>query len=175
MLFEHEEKYIKTISPDKVVNIRPLDLKATKLAEEIIQRINKVCPDLKVLHIGASGLGISGQGDLDIYALAAPNTFSEYLPQLIKLFGPPKSQKEDSIAWEFKRNVYEVEFYLTNPESPTMKRQLAVFNILKDNKDLLKEYEKLKEDMDGQSFREYQRKKYEFYHKVLGLNQTYSH
>jgi len=49
-----------------------------------------------------------------------------------------------------------------------MKRQIRVFEILKNNERLLKEYEELKENMNGKSFREYQKRKYEFYHKILG-------
>lgn len=48
-----------------------------------------------------------------------------------------------------------------------MKKQIAVIEILKNNKGLLKKYEKLKESMNGKSFREYQEKKYEFYHRIL--------
>ena len=167
MLLEDEKKYIKTIPKGKVVKIFPFSSRATELADKIIQKVKGVCPRLKVVHMGASGLGISGQRDLDIYSLSSPQNFSQYLPKLIKLFGKPQSQKKDSIAWEFKQDGYQVEFYLTNPKSSSMKRQIAVFKVLKDNKKVLKQYERLKEGMDGKSFRDYQRKKYEFYHRML--------
>lgn len=167
MLLESEKKYIETIPLDKIVMIFPFSPKATKLADDIIQKVKEVCPDLRVIYMGASGLGISGQRDLDIYALSDPKNFPKHLSKLIKLFGKPKRQKENSIDWEFRQDGYEVEFYLTNPKSPSMKRQIAVFEILNNNKKLREEYEILKENMNGKSFRDYQRKKYEFYHKIL--------
>lgn len=170
MLLEDEKKYIKTIPQEKVAKIFPFTPKAVELADKIIRKIKKACPSLKVFHMGASALGISGQKDLDIYAPSTPGKFLKYLPKLIELFGQPQNQKKDSISWRFRQEGYEVEFYLTNPDSPTMKRQITVFNILRKNKDLLGEYERLKESMDGKSFREYQRKKYEFYHRILKLN-----
>ena len=48
-----------------------------------------------------------------------------------------------------------------------MKEQNDIFNILKTNPDILKEYEDLKISLNGQSFREYQRQKYKFYNRVL--------
>lgn len=73
----------------------------------------------------------------------------------------------DSIAWKFRKQGYDIEFYLTDPSSVPMKRQIAVFYALKRNKNLLKEYEVLKEKFNGKSFKDYQKKKYEFYHKIL--------
>ena len=48
-----------------------------------------------------------------------------------------------------------------------MKQQMAVFKILKNDKEFLKKYESLKVSMNGKSFKEYQRKKYEFFNKIL--------
>lgn len=168
MLSQKEKRYIRSIPQSKVVKIKPFNLKATKVANEIIQKVKEAAPNLRVIHMGASGLGISGQRDLDIYALAKPERFKDHLPDLIRLFGKPKSEKPNSVAWEFDDKGYSIEFYLTDPNSRSMKRQISVFEILKGNKKLLKEYERLKESMDGKSFRDYQRKKYEFYHRILG-------
>lgn len=168
MLTPDEEKYIQQIPEDKIVVIKPFSQNETKTAEEIISKIKSQHPELEVLHMGASGLGTSGQGDLDIYALANPVKFSQYLSTLIQIFGEPKSTKQDSIAWEFEQEGYPVELYLTDPDSESMKSQIAVFKTLKTNPTLLSEYEALKAGMNGKSFRDYQKKKYEFYHKILG-------
>jgi len=168
VLNQDEENYIRSIPNDKKVEIVPFSKRATELASEIISEIKKAAPDLEVKHLGASGLGISGQRDLDIYALTRPDKFRNYLSSLIKIFGKPKSSKADSIAWEFEREGYSIEFYLTDPNSTPMKRQITVFNILLSNQKLLKAYEKLKEGMNGKPLRDYQRKKYEFYHRILG-------
>jgi len=46
-------------------------------------------------------------------------------------------------------------------------RQIKVYDILKSNKELLKEYEELKLKFNGKSFIDYQRAKYMFYNKIL--------
>lgn len=65
MLTQDQEKYLLTIPGDKKVTIKPFSHEQTKIAEEVITRIQNSSPDLKVVHMGASGLGISGQGDID--------------------------------------------------------------------------------------------------------------
>jgi GrpB-like predicted nucleotidyltransferase (UPF0157 family) len=117
--------------------------------------------------MGASGLGISGQGDIDIYALASLIEIESYFPIFQELFGEPVSKRDDSITWEMEIEGYPIELYLTDPNSKPMQRQLKVFQILKDNPKLLDEYKDLKEKMNGKSFREYQKQKYEFYHRIL--------
>ena len=119
--------------------------------------------DLEIKHMGASALKISGQNDIDIYAFSSPLDFDKFLPGLIKLFGEPLHKHETFCEWKFKKDEFDVEFYLTEPP----KEHIKIFAILKANLDLLKEYENLKALMNGKSFREYQEKKYEFYHKIL--------
>lgn len=168
MLTKDEKDYISKIPLDKKVVIKPYTNSMNKIASQVIIDVQAVCPNLDIVHMGASGLGISGQGDIDIYALANPNDFKRYLTPINKVLGKPSNQKFDSIAWTFIRNSNEVEFYLTDPKSDAMIRQLAVFEILQNNSDLLTEYKKLKEGLNGKSFREYQTRKYEFYHRILG-------
>lgn len=167
MLTWDEEDFLKKIPKDKKVVVKPFDEKITQIADDIIKKVQQVLPNLEIKHMGASALGISGQGDIDIYIFSLPKDFKHYTPLLIKLFGNPKSSNEDSIAWKFEVGGHEVELYLTNPNSKTMQRQIAVFEALQKNKSLRKRYKELKEKLKGKSFREYQRKKYEFYHKIL--------
>ena len=119
--------------------------------------------------MGASALGISGQNDIDIYAFSDSGEFAEFLPGLIKLFGKPLHKRETFVEWKYKKNGFDTEFYLTEKDSETMKKQIGVFETLKKSKSLLKQYDKLKSSMDGRSFREYQKKKYEFYHRIKQL------
>jgi len=167
MLTQDEINYLKKIPADKKVYIYPFDPKAVRVAEGLIQSIHNIYQDLEVKHMGASALGISGQNDIDIYAFSDPVDFDKYLSSLIKLFGEPLHKHKAFIEWKFKKDNFDIEFYLTAKDSETMKKQIAVFEKLKNNKDLLKEYEKLKESMNRKSFRKYQEKKYEFYHKIL--------
>lgn len=167
MLTKDQKNYLNKIPANKKVKIFPFNKKVTKTADEIIDAIKNIYPNLKLIHMGTSALKISGQNDIDIYAFSDPSNFDKYLPGLTKLFGEPLGEHNTFIEWNFDKNGFEVEFYLTAPDSETMMQQITVFKTLKANKKLLKEYETLKSSMNGQSFRDYQRKKYEFYNKLL--------
>lgn len=169
MLTLGEENYLSTIPPDKRANIVPYNPHIKEVAGGIMRRIKELYPHLDVIHVGASGLGISGQGDIDMCALSPQQDYDRYLPGLMQIFGEPKSRKK-SVGWELIRGNIPIEFYLTDPSSPDMQRQLAVFEKLRSNPKLLREYEQLKESMNGWPLREYQRRKYEFYHKILDEN-----
>ena len=163
MLTPGEIDYLNKIPKDKKVKVYPFDPKATEVAEETANSIHKIHPDLEIKHMGASALKISGQNDIDIYALSNSKHFDKYLPRLVKLFGEPLHKHKTFVEWKFKKSGFDIEFYLTEPP----KEHIKIFESLKSNPDLLKEYEALKESMNGKSFREYQEKKYEFYHRIL--------
>lgn len=172
MLTKGEEDFLNKIPDNKKVNIYPFNPKVTKVSENLIQSINYVYPDLEVKHMGASALEISGQNDVDIYAFSDPLYFEKFLPGLVKLFGQPLHKHETFIEWKFKRDGFDIEFYLTAKNSETMKKQIIVFEVLKNDKNLLKKYTNLKESMKGKSFKEYQEKKYEFYHQILNSSRV---
>jgi len=167
MIIRDELEFLNKIPANKMVKIYPFDTHIIKTVEEIITSIKKIYPNLEVEHMGASALGISGQNDIDIYAFSDPSDFEKYLLGLATLFGEPLHKHETFIEWKFKKDNLDIEFYLTSKDSESIKKQIAVFETLKNNKELLKEYEELKAKMNGKSFREYQEKKYEFYHEIL--------
>lgn len=173
MLSEDEKNYLKKIPPGKRVHISPFDPKTAEAAKEIILSIKKIYPNLEIVHMGASKLGISGQNDLDIYAFSQPSDFKKYLPGIIKTIGNPIHKHKTFIEWGFSKNGFQVQFYLTEKGSPTMQKQIKIFEIFKHNKLLLAEYERLKESLDGKPFRQYQEKKYGFYHLLLDSKKTY--
>lgn len=167
MLTTDEKKYLEKISKTKKVRLYPYDPKVKVIAEKYISQIKKAMPEPKIYWIGASALGIFGQKDIDINILCSPKEFDKYLPKLKKILSQPKSTSKHFIEWNFKDTEYDVEIYLTNPESQSLQRQIKVFELLKSNKKLLKEYETLKNDFDGQSYHDYQKAKYEFYNKII--------
>ena len=151
MLTKDEEDFLNKIPADKKVHIYPFNPKMSRISEDLIQSIKNIYSDLEVKHMGASALGISGQNDIDIYAFSNPKDFDKFPPGLVKLFGEPLHKHETFIEWKFTKDNFDIEFYLTAKDSDTMKRQIKVFEILKNNKDLLKEYEKLKKLTHGKS------------------------
>lgn len=167
MLSWDEEEFISKIPPDKIVTVKPYDEAIGRVAREIIDRVQKILPGLEVRHMGASALGISGQGDIDIYIFSDPTQFYKSEPLLTAEFGEPQNRRYDSILWDFEREGHPVELYLTDPDSLPMQKQIAVYEILKKSAKLREEYQTLKEDLNGATLREYQTKKYEFYHRIL--------
>lgn len=170
MFTSDEKNYLKNIPPNKKVKIYPFDKRSLTTANEIINSISNKFPRLEPKHLGASALKISGQNDLDISIFADPKVFKKYLPGLIELFGKPIHIHKTFIEWGFTKNGFEVQLYLTNPTSESTIRQIRIFETLRNSPSLLKQYEKLKESMNGRLFREYQKKKYEFYHSILDKN-----
>ena len=167
MITNDEENYLKKIPAFKKVDIKAFDPKAKAVGKSIVAKVKKALPESKVLFMGATAFEIAGQNDIDIYLLSNPKDFNKYLSSLKKLFGKPKNTHKNFIEWNFIRNNHPVELYLTNPDFPSMLRQIKVFKILKSNKKLLKNYEDLKLKFNGKSFRNYQKAKYEFYNKIL--------
>ena len=167
MLTKDEKDYLSKVDPSRKVSIHPFDPKGKALGESIVKQTKNHSPDLEVLFMGSVALGIVGQKDIDIYALADPEDFGKYLPTFEKLFGKLDKQgkyvKKTFVEWKFQKDGYEVEVYLT--ESP--ERQIKVFEILKSNKKLLKEYENLKLSFNGKRYKDYQKAKYEFYNRIL--------
>ncbi|MDP3994851.1 MAG: GrpB family protein [bacterium] len=167
MLTKDEKDSLSKIPKNKKVKIITYNTEVTRMAKKIIVSIKTVYPNINIEHMGASALKISGQNDIDIYAFSDSSDFDEYLLGLIRLFGKPLHKHKTFIEWKFKKNNFDIELYLTDKNSETMKRQITVFEQLKNDKDLLREYEILKESMNNKPFRDYQKKKYEFYHRVL--------
>lgn len=170
MLTPNEIHFLDNLPPEvakKKITISPYSDKIREAADGVISPISTVFPELIIKFMGASGLGISGQNDIDIYALVSASKFPTYVSQIEELLGKHTGESPGSIAWKFPRDGYDVEFYLTDPASPSMQRQLAVSEILKNNPKLLLEYKELKERLNGSTFREYQEHKYSFYHRIL--------
>lgn len=166
MLNTNEEKYLSKIPADKKVSFFPYDPKAAEIADEIISKIENAIPEADIRFMGASALGTSGQNDIDIYVLASPDNYSRYLPKLKKLFGDPFAGIS-LIEWSFISSGHEVSIYLDDSEKKTTKEQIKTFEILKNDEDLLAEYEKIKVEASKLFLRDYQRAKYKFYHKIL--------
>jgi GrpB-like predicted nucleotidyltransferase (UPF0157 family) len=168
MLRTNEESYLQTIPEDKITNIQPFNPQSQVLAEGVIKEIRDVFPDLGVFFGGASALGIAGQNDVDLNLMSVPEEYPKYIPGLVKLFSEPAKSSPNLVKWEFARDEFEVELYLTDRNSPELQRHMRVYELLRDHSDYKKEYEQIKIACNGLPFREYMRRKYEFFNKILG-------
>lgn len=170
MLTETQERYLETIPEDKITVIKPWDPRCVAVANQIIKAIKAAEPDLEILYTGASALGVPGVNDLDFSVLCPRDDFEKHLPNLEKVLGKPQKIGKENVRWEgLNFEGYEVDVHMTDPKSPDLKEHMRLFEILKNDPERLREYTKLKESSNGIPYREYQRRKYEFYNRVLEI------
>jgi len=166
VITEDERRYLEKLPDDKPAVVRPFDPNVTAVADGIAERVRRAAPGRVVRFMGASALGIAGQNDIDMYVLCPFAELDAALTGMQKEFGAPSHRGKDFIKWAFTSEGFDVELYLTDT-SPSLIRQMRVFELLQNSKELRREYERIKLGASGQSFREYQRRKYEFYNKIL--------
>lgn len=169
MLTTNQLNYLAKQPDDKMVQVLPWDEKGLDIANEVIKEIKSVLPNNEVIFIGSLPLGIAGQKDIDLSVMSHENEFPLYRPKLEQRFGVPDKLGKTSIGWHFDRKGWEVGIYLTDPKTSQVSEQIQVFNMLKDNPKLLKEYEQIKLAASNRTYKEYQIAKYEFYNRILGI------
>lgn len=172
MLTEGQIKYLATIPDDQKMVVKPFNPKGLGIANQIIADIKSVEPDLEVVCLGSLPLKIAGQEDIDISAFCIKSEQPKHFDNFKKLFGEPTRKGTNSTGWDFQKDGFSVSVWLTDPTVETTINQVRVFNLLKDNPDLLKEYEKIKEEAKDLTYKEYQIRKYEFYNRILELNKV---
>ena len=166
MIKESQEKYLSTLPDGKVIVVQPFDPKSQEVAKEIIDQLKRVLPELEIHFGGAAVLAVAGQNDIDINILTTPEEFDKYSPIVEKLFGEPV-RRGMSVKWAFVKDGFDIELYLSNKNSSNFQDQIRVFDILSGNKALRDQYEQIKMPYGPIDFKEYMRKKYEFFNKIL--------
>ena len=167
MLNEGQIKYLATIPDDKKVIVKPFNPKGLDIAKKIIADIKSIEPSLEVMLLGSLPLKILGQEDIDISIFCIKSEQLKHIDNFNKLFGDFDRQGKHSIKWEFEKDGFTVGVWLTDPNAETTKKQIRVFDLLKNNPVLLKEYEKIKKEAKNLTYKEYQIRKYEFYNRIL--------
>ncbi len=171
MLLLNQEKYLETVPEDKIAKVVPFDPATQTTAQEIISEIREVLPGAEVFYIGSSALGIAGENDIDMTVMAY-DRFDEYMQVMGKMYGEPvhSNPSDGYIKWELERNGFPVELHLNDVISPNFQEQLDTQKILEGSESLRQEYERIKFEANGLSWKEYLRRKYEFWNRILGIN-----
>lgn len=167
MLTAGQIRYLATIPDNKKMVVKPFNPKGLDVANQIIADIKSVEPDLEIILLGSLPLKISGQEDIDISAFCIKSEQPKHFDNFKRLFGEPTRQGKNSTGWDFQKDEFSVSVWLSDPTAETTKAQVEVFNLLKSHPALLREYEKIKEKAKDFPYKEYQRKKYEFYNRIL--------
>ncbi|HUD44133.1 MAG TPA: GrpB family protein [Patescibacteria group bacterium] len=169
MLREDQKKWLSHLSDTNIVKVIPYDPNAKVRFQNFKTELQHVLgKDVTIVHRGASSLGISGQGELDIYVPVPPSMFDTALEQLTIAFGEPGSVSAINRArFNIKREGGKIEIHLVNQDAQVWKENTIFFNYLQTHPDALSKYEQLKEHASGASTREYYRRKIEFINEIL--------
>lgn len=169
MITPEQEKWLSHLNDSNSIEIFSFDTTTGEKFEKVKKQIQKALgDDIAVEHRGATGLGISGQDEIDIYIPALPENWDSFIFSLTKLFGEPRSHYVLERA-RFVTTVDEkhVDVFLINSEHSGWLNLLKFEKYLKENPEELKVYENLKESLAGLSTQAYYRKKIEYINDIL--------
>lgn len=169
MLTLDQEKWIKSLgSKANKIKIVPYDPKIKVVFEKIKKEIQDDFGAIKVFHCGSTGMGISGQGEIDCYIPVSESNFDEYIRKMIAHFGPAGSIYPLRRA-RFVKYIdgIKIEMFIINEKHYDWINCLRFENYLKSHTEALEAYSKLKENCDGVSVPEYYRRKTEFINDIL--------
>jgi len=166
------KKWFLKFSPTKPVKIIPHNPKILDLVKEFTKILRKTVGDVEIQHRGATALGISGEGEVDLYIMVSPKKWLELLKPLENKFGKPGSIDHE---WARFNHIYkgtEFEIMLVHKHCRDNVENRVFFNYLKSHTKARKDYEKLKAKYAKVSKREYQLQKDTFVKKIMTLNRV---
>jgi len=169
MLTPEQEKWINHLPDDNAVGIRCYDPHAREIFCRLEKRIRfEIGENIRIELRGSTKLGISGQGELDIYIPVPPDSFDRMLGRMENTLGAPGS------IYSLRRARFVVysegtkaEIFLINDKSDDWTRCLKFEGYLETHPEALAAYEKMKLGGNGLSTREYYRRKNEFINEIL--------
>jgi GrpB-like predicted nucleotidyltransferase (UPF0157 family) len=127
-------------------------------------------PEVEVLHCGSTALEILGEKEIDIYIPVLEKDFDRYYEKLLEYFGKPGSfYPLERVRFVRHSDNIKITVFLINNETENWINHGKFENYLKENKNALQEYIKLKEESNGLNAQQYYRKKLEFINKILNI------
>jgi GrpB-like predicted nucleotidyltransferase (UPF0157 family) len=169
MITPEQEKWLSHLNDNDSIKIYPADSKAGEKFEKIKKQIQSVLGEkINIVHKGATSLGISGQGELDVYIPVPPENFDSMIVSIEKIFGKAGSLYPLERA-RFITSVDDtkVELFVINEKRDGWINSCKFEKYLKENSGALEEYKKLKESGQGLSTQKYYRRKVEFINDIL--------
>jgi GrpB-like predicted nucleotidyltransferase (UPF0157 family) len=157
---------LKYSSEDKL-RIYPYDPESKIRAQELIDKINKLCPDLEIHLIGSVGLQIEGRGDIDLYAVAPSGELARTFSRIRSVYGKPVKTRKTFAEWKFRYSGYLAELHVASPDDREFHDQMLLFELLKNNHGYLDEYRNLKIRLNNCPMREYVSRRMEFFNRIL--------
>lgn len=171
MLTKKQREWINHLSDEQTIRIISYDPTCEEKFKKIRSRIQGELGKLiKVEHCGATALKISGQDEIDIYLPVSPENFNNMVGKLTKLLGKPRSHYPlERARFVTKESGKHIDVFVINEEDEGWINSRKFENYLKSSPEELKRYEKLKEEGNGLSVREYYRRKIIYINKILSM------
>jgi len=169
MLIPSQEKWLAQLNDTDSMDIYPYDPKCPEIFEKFKKFVkSKIKGDLKIIHYGASSLGISGQDEIDVYILVSPEDFEDMVSKVCAIFGETQSLGENKRArYKVIFKGKKIDLFVSNEEHEEWQNNVKFNSYLRENLEALEEYKMIKENLSGKSTREYYRAKVEFINKIL--------
>ena len=169
MLTKADTKWLNHLSNSSKVKIVPYNPKLKETFEKQKREILDILgQNVEVLHRGASGMGISGQDEIDLLIPVSLDLFNKIIEKLKKVYGDPKSfYPNQRVRFNRQQGDTTIEVFIVNQNTEQWKRSTAFEDYLKNHPETLKEYQKLKEASNGIGMKEYYRRKMEFINDII--------
>ena len=169
MLTPEQQKWIDHLRDDDHIVMKTYDPSCVAKFDRIKARIiTTLGNQVRVEHRGATGLGISGQDEIDVYIPVPPEKFDQLLTPLENAFGKPRSvyplERARFVTEEGEKHI---DIFLINDTHSGWLDGIKFEDYLINHPEALEEYRKLKEAGNGLSTREYYRRKIEFINDIL--------
>lgn len=172
LLFNSPREYIYsfTFSGSRKVVMNKFDNNAKKTGLILIKKLSKSIPEIELMFIGSVFLEISGQNDIDIVSICKDSELFLCVNKLIDVLGKPAKCKREFSQWDGVYNGYKYELLLSTPDNRLLNRIIIDNTLISNNKDYLESYTKLKENSNGFSYREYERRRIAFFNRIRKEN-----
>ncbi len=169
MLTLDQQEWINHLNDTDQVKIVAYNPQVKQIFQTYKKQLQTVLdPYQSIQHRGASAMGISGKGDIDIYIPLEPQLFNQTVIAIEGLYGKPGSVYPLKRArWTLDHQGVEVEIFVINQQDESWTTSVIFEDYLVTHPHSLHEYAKLKERLAGQSTRSYYRAKTEFINSIL--------
>lgn len=153
--------------PEKVFHLQPWAPETKIIANQIIQNVKQITPELEILFMGAAALELPGKNDIDLDIFCDVKDIKKYTNKLQPVLGEPKEATDNISAWNYHIDGFEIDLILSDPKISHVKNQRNVFEILKTNTKLLDDYKQLKIECDAIPYPQYKKRKIDFFENIV--------
>lgn len=171
MITAKQQQWLDHLTDDHVIEIFPWDPtceeKFLRVKEELLPRLGE---GRRVLHRGASSLGISGQDEIDVYVPVPEKDFDDTMSVVATMYGSPRSHYPLVRArFVVMVETKHVDVFVINEEDENWIDSEIFHRYVSENVQALEEYRLLKENRHGWGTRSYYTAKTEFVNSILAL------